>query len=190
MGALTGYGGVPAAQANGVRAILSSSVWASAQKAFICETTSKKSALCFWVIALKLLSVWFLSLFYFSISELAPPLEAGLSNISSMFASDISKMGYASVGFHGGCFLNRFLLAQGSDECWSCIVGCVWDFNFCFGCKLFLHAVNTHLSEGESNCHRSSVPSIIAASVAICLLGFFFAPSFATISRPSTHDQF
>ncbi|KAK3307547.1 major facilitator superfamily domain-containing protein [Chaetomium strumarium] len=114
--------------------------------------------------ALRKRSVWLLSMFFFF--YLGVVVTAGgwvVEYLVDVRNGDIAQMGYVPAGFSGGCLLGRILLPEPTHrfgEKKMVSLYCV----LCLGFQLLFWLV----------------PSIIAASVAISLLGFFSGPLFAT----------
>ncbi|KAL1957552.1 hypothetical protein VTO42DRAFT_5779 [Malbranchea cinnamomea] len=113
---------------------------------------------------LRLPSVWLLSLFYFF--YLGASITAGGWVVEYLVAvrnGALSKMGYVSAGFSGGGFLGRLLLTEPTTRLGERRMLLVYSV-VCLGLQLLFWLV----------------PNIIAASVAVSLLGFFLGPFFAT----------
>ncbi|KAK4151845.1 bypass of stop codon protein 6 [Chaetomidium leptoderma] len=134
------------------------------QMADASEPEGKKSASRLMKEALNKRSVWLLSLFFFF--YLGVVVTAGgwvVEYLVDVRNGDIAQMGYVPAGFSGGGLLGRILLPEPTHR-WGekkmVSLYCV----LCLGFQLLFWLV----------------PNIIAASVAISLLGFFSGPLFAT----------
>ncbi|SPO03031.1 related to tetracycline resistance proteins [Cephalotrichum gorgonifer] len=108
--------------------------------------------------------IWLISLFFFFF--LGAVLTASgwvVEYLVVVRSGDLSKMGYVPVGFNGGAFLGRLLLAEPTYRLGERRMVCIYSI-LCVGLQLVFWLV----------------PNIIAASVAISFLGFFSGPFFAT----------
>ncbi|KAH6975233.1 major facilitator superfamily domain-containing protein [Ilyonectria sp. MPI-CAGE-AT-0026] len=113
---------------------------------------------------LKTRSVWLLSLFYFC--YLGAVLTASgwvVEYLVVVRNGELSQMGYVPAGFNGGSLLGRLLLAEPIHR--FGVRPIIFIFSIlCIGLQVLFWLV----------------PSIIAASISISLLGFFMGPYFAT----------
>ncbi|KAJ4166129.1 hypothetical protein NW765_007356 [Fusarium oxysporum] len=113
---------------------------------------------------LKNKNVWLISLFFFFF--LGATLTASgwvVEYLVEVRNGDINQMGFVPAGFSGGSLLGRLFLAEPTHR---------------FGVRPMIFAF-TILSIGLQVLFWL-VPNIIAASIAISLLGFFMGPYFAT----------
>ncbi|KAL5610213.1 hypothetical protein FOVSG1_004894 [Fusarium oxysporum f. sp. vasinfectum] len=113
---------------------------------------------------LKHKNVWLISLFFFFF--LGATLTASgwvVEYLVEVRNGDINQMGFVPAGFSGGSLLGRLFLAEPTHR---------------FGVRPMIFAF-TILSIGLQVLFWL-VPNIIAASIAISLLGFFMGPYFAT----------
>ncbi|TXC08810.1 hypothetical protein FocTR4_00004141 [Fusarium oxysporum f. sp. cubense] len=113
---------------------------------------------------LKHKNVWLISLFFFFF--LGATLTASgwvVEYLVEVRNGDINQMGFVPAGFSGGSLLGRLFLAEPTHR---------------FGVRPMIFAF-TILSIGLLVLFWL-VPNIIAASIAISLLGFFMGPYFAT----------
>ncbi|KAJ3521153.1 hypothetical protein NM208_g13423 [Fusarium decemcellulare] len=113
---------------------------------------------------LKNKSVWLISLFFFFF--LGATLTASgwvVEYLVVVRDGDLNSMGYVPAGFSGGSLLGRLLLAEPVHR---------------FGIRRMIFGF-TIISIGLQVLFWQ-VPNIIAASIAISLLGFFMGPYFAT----------
>ncbi|EMT72524.1 Bypass of stop codon protein 6 [Fusarium odoratissimum] len=116
---------------------------------------------------LKHKNVWLISLFFFFF--LGATLTASgwvVEYLVEVRNGDINQMGFVPAGFSGGSLLGRLFLAEPTHR---------------FGVRPMIFAF-TILSIGLLVLFWL-VPNIIAASIAISLLGFFMGPYFATVDQ-------
>ncbi|KAF4982824.1 hypothetical protein FZEAL_1616 [Fusarium zealandicum] len=109
-------------------------------------------------------SVWLISLFFFFF--LGATLTASgwvVEYLVVVRDGDINSMGYVPAGFSGGSLLGRLLLAEPTHR---------------FGVRKMIFGFT--LISIALQLLFWLVPNIIAASIAISLLGFFMGPYFAT----------
>ncbi|KAK0717604.1 major facilitator superfamily domain-containing protein [Lasiosphaeria miniovina] len=109
-------------------------------------------------------SVWLLSLFFFC--YLGFGVTAGgwvVEYLVDVRNGDLAHVGYVPAGFSGGCLLGRVVLPEPTHRYGERRMV----FLYCVCCLVFQLVFWL-------------VPNIIAASVAISLLGFFSGPFFAT----------
>lgn len=110
-------------------------------------------------------SVWLLALFYFFM--LGTGITAGgwvVEYLVSARNGRLPDVGYVSAGFWGGIFLGRALLAEPTHRFGERRMSMLYCF-LILGFQLVFWLV----------------PNIISSAVAICLLGFFYGPLFATV---------
>ncbi|CAI6342540.1 unnamed protein product [Periconia digitata] len=113
---------------------------------------------------LKSPSVWLLALFYFFM--LGTAITAGgwvVEYLVSARNGKLPEVGYVSAGLWGGIFLGRVLLAEPTHQFGERRMSMLY-------CVLILGLQLVFWL----------VPNIISSAVAICLLGFFYGPLFAT----------
>lgn len=113
---------------------------------------------------LKSRSVWLLALFYFFM--LGTAITAGgwvVEYLVSARNGRLPEVGYVSAGLWGGIFLGRVLLAEPTHRFGERRMVMLYCF-LILALQLIFWLV----------------PNIISSAVAICLLGFFFGPLFAT----------
>ncbi|KAI8657040.1 MFS domain-containing protein [Fusarium sp. Ph1] len=130
------------------------------------ETPASRSEDAFLLMkeALRTKSVWLISLFFFFF--LGATLTASGWIVEYLVAvrdGDINQMGFVPAGFSGGSLLGRLFLAEPTHR---------------FGVRRMIFGF-TIISIGLQVLFWL-VPNIIAASIAISLLGFFMGPYFAT----------
>ncbi|OMP88699.1 Bypass of stop codon protein 6 [Diplodia seriata] len=130
---------------------------------------------------LKTPSVWLLSLFYFF--YLGAVITASgwvVEYLVEVRDGNLADMGYVPAGFNGGSFLGRLLLAEPTHR-WGerrmlfiySVIGVALQLLF------WLYVSMTPSQTVSDNRAAISVPNIVAASVAISLLGFVLGPFFA-----------
>ncbi|OLN85437.1 Bypass of stop codon protein 6-like protein 5 [Colletotrichum chlorophyti] len=134
----------------------------------------KKTASQLMKAALMSKSLWMISLFFFFL--LGASITASgwiVEYLVEIRGGDLGQMGYVPAGFNGGAMLGRLLLAEPTYRLGErrmilvYVVLCI-----AFQLVFWLHAWLIRC--------LSSVPNIIAASVAVSFVGFFSGPFFAT----------
>ncbi|KAI9147112.1 Bypass of stop codon protein-like protein [Paramyrothecium foliicola] len=128
------------------------------------DTSRRKDAATFIKATLRRPSVWLLSLFYFFyIGSAITSTGWVVEYLVEVRGGNLAQMGYVPAGANGGGFLGRLLLAEPTyrlGERRMVLIYCC----LALGLQILFWLV----------------PNIIAASVAISLIGFFTGPLFAT----------
>ncbi|KAL4883161.1 putative MFS transporter [Aspergillus karnatakaensis] len=109
-------------------------------------------------------SVWLLSLFFFCLLGTVTTASGWIVEyLVHARGGDVTYMGYVPAGFNGGSFLGRLLLAEPTYRLGERRMVFLYTV-LCLGFQLVFWLV----------------PNIIAAAIAVSLLGFFSGPLFAT----------
>lgn len=135
-------------------------------------SSRSKSASRDLIITLKSPPVYLLSMFYFFM--LGTGITAGgwiVEYLVSARNGKLPDVGYVPSGFWGGIFLGRVLLAEPTHRFGERRMS----FGYC--CMILVFHLIFWL-----------VPSLVSSAVSICLLGFFYGPLFATVSRTGRND--
>lgn len=132
-------------------------------------------------------SLWYISVFFFF--YLGMTLTASgwvVEYLVDVRGGDLERVSYVPAGFSGGCLLGRLLLPEPTHKYGERLMGTTY-LTMCLGVQLvFWLCVNLTPSESEITDEKSRVPNIIAASIAISVLGFFSGPLFAAVSHAVT----
>ncbi|KAF6815640.1 Bypass of stop codon protein 6-like protein 5 [Colletotrichum plurivorum] len=118
-------------------------------------------------------ALWSISLFFFFL--LGASITASgwiVEYLVEIRGGNIGAMGYVPAGFNGGAMLGRLVLAEPTYRLGERRMVLVYVV-FCMAFQLVFW-LNMKLTQ------PTSVPNIVAASVAICFFGFFSGPFFAT----------
>ncbi|KAF4551089.1 Bypass of stop codon-like protein 1 [Elsinoe fawcettii] len=136
---------------------------ADVMRAATAESSAARAAVKNMKKALSFRSVWILSVFYFFyLGVLVTANGWVVEYLVSVRGGALSKFGYVSAGFNGGTFLGRLVLAEPTHRLGERLMLLIY-CGICIGLQLMFWLV----------------PNIIAASVAISVLGFFLGPFFA-----------